>query len=81
MLAVSRPEGSIKGSIPTARWGSCKFSRKEQSALCGAFAEPSDGLEPSTPSLPLSKEGGTEGTGGKPRARRSRKKEESADEE
>jgi hypothetical protein len=43
--------------------------------------EPSDGLEPSTPSLPLSKEGGTEGTGGKPWARRSRKKEESADEE
>jgi len=25
---------------------------KEKTPLCGAFAEPSDGLEPSTPSLP-----------------------------
>jgi hypothetical protein len=24
----------------------------EKAAVCGAFAEPSDGLEPSTPSLP-----------------------------
>jgi hypothetical protein len=24
----------------------------EKAAICGAFAEPSDGLEPSTPSLP-----------------------------
>jgi hypothetical protein len=44
----SEPEGSIKGSIPTARWSSCKLSRNK-APVCGAFAEPSDGLEPSTP--------------------------------
>ena len=40
-----RIESSIIGSIPTAYWSSCK------SRICGAFAEPSDGLEPPTPSL------------------------------
>jgi hypothetical protein len=41
----------------------------------------SDGLEPSTPSLPFSDEAGSEGKSGKPRARRSRKSKESAEEE
>jgi hypothetical protein len=47
----SEPEGSIKGSrhrtleIVQARG-------KQKAPICGAFAEPSDGLEPSTPSLP-----------------------------
>ena len=46
-----RRESSISSSTPTARWaGSNSIERK--SATCGAFAEPSDGLEPSTPSLP-----------------------------
>ena len=43
--------------------------------------EPSDGLEPSTPSLPLSNEAGHEGKSGKPRARKPRKEAESADKE
>src|ERR671932_1662429 len=30
---------------------------KEEGPLCGAFAEPSDGLEPSTPSLPCAARG------------------------
>ena len=31
----------------------------EKRAICAAFAEPSDGLEPSTPSLPWKSGGGT----------------------
>ena len=46
-----RLEGSIKGSMPAPRSRTCKVIRNE-SPVCGAFAEPSDGLEPSTPSLP-----------------------------
>jgi hypothetical protein len=46
----------------------------EKAPTCGAFAEPSDGLEPSTPSLPFSDEAGSAGTAGKPRARKARKK-------
>jgi hypothetical protein len=53
----------------------------EKAPTCGAFAEPSDGLEPSTPSLPLSDEAGSAGTAGKPRARKPRKKKESPEEE
>jgi hypothetical protein len=45
-------ESSIKGSIPTAYWSFCKLLQQEKPAICAAFAEPSDGLEPSTPSLP-----------------------------
>jgi hypothetical protein len=44
----------MKGSIPTARWRSCKFRRKKKRRFAALFAEPSDGLEPSTPSLPWS---------------------------
>jgi hypothetical protein len=43
--------------------------------------KPSDGLEPSTPSLPLSNEEGSEGTTGKPRAGKPRKKREWFEEE
>ena len=53
----------------------------EKVPFYGAFAEPSDGLEPSTPSLPSSNEAGTAGKGGKPRARKSRKKKESPEDE
>jgi hypothetical protein len=37
--------------------------------ICGAFAEPSDGLEPSTPSLPFSSGKGRKGKRGTARAR------------
>ena len=47
---------------------------------CRSFAEPSDGLEPSTPSLPSSNEAGTAGKAGKPRARKPRKTKESSEE-
>jgi hypothetical protein len=43
------------------------------------FAEPSDGLEPSTPSLPSSDEAGTAGKAGKPRARKTSKNEDSSE--
>ena len=49
-------------------------------AASSLLKEPSDGLEPSTPSLPSSNEEGSAGTGGKPRARKPRKKKESASE-
>jgi hypothetical protein len=45
------------------------------------FAKPSDGLEPSTPSLPSSDEAGTKGTGGKPRAQKPRKKKKTPENE
>jgi hypothetical protein len=54
---------------------------KRKSAVCSAFAEPSDGLEPSTPSLPSSNEAGTAVKSGNPRALKSRKKKESPEDE
>jgi len=48
---------------------------------CGAFAEPSNGLEPLTPSLPSSNEEGNAGTAGKPRAQKPRKKKDSPESE
>jgi catechol 2,3-dioxygenase-like lactoylglutathione lyase family enzyme len=47
-----RPEGSINGSIPHRTLEIVQVPAKEKAPVCGAFAEPSDGLEPSTPSLP-----------------------------
>jgi hypothetical protein len=55
-------------------------SRQKQ-LICREIEKPSDGLEPSTRSLPSSDEVGTAGTSGKPRARKPRKREESAEEE
>ena len=43
--------------------------------------EPSSGLEPETSSLPSSNEEGSAGKGGKPRARKPRKKKESPEDE
>jgi hypothetical protein len=61
------------------------FASEEQAAgrrsICGDFVKPSDGLEPSTPSLPLSDEAGSAGKAGKPRARKPRKKKESTEDE
>jgi hypothetical protein len=34
---------------------------KKRAPICGGFAEPSDGLEPSTPSLPWRFRGGNRG--------------------
>ena len=47
----SRRESSINGSIRALR-PSARLNTYEKAPTCGAFAEPSDGLEPSTPSLP-----------------------------
>jgi hypothetical protein len=49
--------------------------------ICGAFAKPSDGLEPSTPSLPFSSGKGSKGKRGTARARKSRNPNGSAEEE
>jgi hypothetical protein len=37
---TSRPEGSIKGSIPTARCGSCKWTRKKKPRFAGLLQSP-----------------------------------------
>jgi hypothetical protein len=46
---------------------------KTNRRFAGTSAKPSDGLEPSTPSLPSSDEKGTVGKAGKPRAQKPRK--------
>jgi hypothetical protein len=45
-------EGSITGSIPTAQSTFSQMDLSRKPAISGDLAEPSDGLEPSTPSLP-----------------------------
>jgi hypothetical protein len=51
MLAVSERERSMNGSIPTAAIDTEQVDLNEKAPTCGAFAEPSSGLEPETPSL------------------------------
>ena len=53
---------------------SCRPCRQRKELISRHFAKPSDGLEPSTPSLPFSAEAGSEGKRGKPRARKPSKK-------
>jgi hypothetical protein len=55
--------------------GWAKNHSEKKSPVCGAFAEPSDGLEPSTPSLPFSSDEERTGKRGKRRPRKSRKQE------
>jgi hypothetical protein len=74
------PKGSAKGST-TARCRSCKWTRKEKPRFAGTFVEPSSGLEPETPSLPSSKEGGNAGKRGNPRTRTSRKRPKTIDDD
>ena len=64
--------------LMSSKWTTCEGKKP---VICSDFSKPSDGLEPSTPSLPLSDEAGTAGKAGKPGARRRRKTPEpSADE-
>jgi hypothetical protein len=69
--------------IPTACWSLCKSSRKknQKAPIYWTFAEPSEGLEPSTPSLPSSNKTGKAGKHGKQRARKPRKTKETAESE
>jgi hypothetical protein len=53
----------------------------EKAAISAAFAEPSDGLEPSTPFLPSSDETGIAGTRGRRRPIKPRKGDESAEDD
>ena len=46
-----KPERPTNGSIRCACWRSCRWAERE-SSIYRNFAEPSDGLEPPTPSLP-----------------------------
>ena len=46
------PEGSIKGSIPTARSASCKWKRKKKHRFAGLLQSPLTDSNRSTPSLP-----------------------------
>ncbi len=50
-LTFPEPESSMNGSITGPRWETCK-SVGNKSADVRRFFKPSDGLEPSTPSLP-----------------------------
>jgi hypothetical protein len=52
---------------------------QQEELISRNFAEPSDGLEPSTPSLPSSNEAGTTGKAGKSRARKTSKNEDSSE--
>ena len=54
---------------------------REKPGICRSFSEPSDGLEPSTPSLPSNNDAGTGGKLGKPRARKPSKDKESGEDE
>jgi hypothetical protein len=65
-----RPSSSVEAKI-----------ERKNVWICRSFAEPSDGLEPSTPSLPSSDEAGTAGKRGSRRPKKSRKTEESAEDE
>ena len=79
--ANSRDEGTPARARQCPRVpGVCK-PRQGRMPLAGISRKPADGLEPSTPSLPSSDEAGTAGTSGKPRARKPRKKKESAKDE
>src|SRR5215210_6728703 len=55
----SEPESSTKRPKSIACWRACKSTplKHRNIAFCGAFAKPSDGLEPSTPSLPCNSDG------------------------
>jgi hypothetical protein len=52
----SGPESSKNGSMPIVRRGSCKLLDRESTDM-QHFCKPSDGLEPSTPSLPCDPDG------------------------
>jgi hypothetical protein len=51
---LPRPEflGPPESAPFLSTLGLLQVSRRKKSLVCGAFSEPSDGLEPSTPSLP-----------------------------
>jgi hypothetical protein len=49
----SETESSINGSIPTTTFDEEQVDLTAKAPIYGAFAEPSDGLEPSTPSYHL----------------------------
>jgi hypothetical protein len=74
VLAADEDTSGFEGSINGSTQWIVQVNAKEEAPLCGAFAEPSDGLEPSN-------EAGTAGKAGKPRARKSRKKKESPEDE
>ena len=57
------------------------MERKRHEMPIAGILEPSDGLEPSTPSLSASNETETGGTAGKPRARKPRKENETPEDE
>jgi len=67
---------SVENEGPARNW-----KLKAKPRFAGLFAEPSDGLEPSTPSLPSSGEAGSAGKRGNSRARKPRKKKETAEDE
>src|SRR5688572_20774373 len=77
LLATSAPRAGSSGGLGTQKRLSPQSCSRARRAT-GAFAEPSDGLEPSTPSLPFSSDAGSEGKRGKPRARKPRKAEDSS---
>jgi transposase len=72
-------ERGLRAAVIYRKLSLGRLNTYAKAATCWAFAEPSDGLEPSTPSLPSSNETGTAGTRGKPRARNPRKPRGSAE--
>jgi hypothetical protein len=56
-----------------------RFSTDNKKRRFAGLLKPSDGLEPSTSSLPSSEEAGREGKAGKPQARKPGKRKESGE--
>jgi hypothetical protein len=50
--SASEPESSIKALHARRKFTFVQLKLNGKAAICGAFAEPSSGLEPETPSLP-----------------------------
>jgi ribonuclease HI len=63
--ARSEPEGSIKGSIPTARWRSCKFARNNKRRFAAFLQSPLTDSNRRPPPYHF----GVVATGGNPRQR------------
>jgi hypothetical protein len=81
LILGCEPWGQILGTVGrTLKEGAYRFEATKK-AICWPFVKPSDGLEPSTPSLPSSDEAGSAGRRGTSWAQKPRRNKESAADE
>src|SRR5262249_47547399 len=83
-IPLFRPRSCSSTTVGGRSWGHVagrsragRIGTRQQKAICRPFRKPSDGLEPSTPSLPSSTAAGTGGRGGGGGEERGKKKKES----